>query len=57
MNIKNISLVVIVIAIAASLLMTFYSSHDTGHGHSHGPEIQGIGQADKANSTTHKTIN
>lgn len=55
MNIKNISL--IVIAIAASLLMAFYSSHSTSHGHSHGPEIQGTGQADKANSTTHKTIN
>jgi hypothetical protein len=52
MNIKTVSLAVVVFA---SLLLTvFYFNHGAGHGHAHGPEIQ---EADKANSTTHETIN
>ena len=56
MNIKTISLVVIVFSLF--LLATNYLNPSSmqGHGHSHGPEMQETEKAVKANSTTHETI-
>ncbi len=54
MDIKTVSLVVIVFSIF--LLTTIYLNPSSTHGHSHGPEMPEIERADKANSTTHETI-
>ncbi len=51
MDIKTVSLVVIVFSIF--LLTTIYLNPSSTHGHSHGPVMQ---ETEKANSTTHETI-
>jgi|GEM_PF-5378411 hypothetical protein len=54
MDIKTISLVVIVFSLF--LLTTIYLNPSSTHGHSHGPVMQETEKADEANSTTHETI-
>jgi hypothetical protein len=56
MNIKTISLVVIVFCIFLLTAIYLNPGSMQGHGHYHEPVMQETEKAETANSTTHETI-